>query len=124
MAIISFDPDTIIEYVPEYGGNRDSDEPCVVRLKFVPYSRAQHYQRVLDAALRDVRDADRAADIRARETRKQFVECVESVSNYYIGEREVTSPGEFYDSADVALILEVMQALTDAQRLSEGQRKN
>ena len=28
MAIISFDVDEEIEYTPEYGGNRDSKDPC------------------------------------------------------------------------------------------------
>ena len=28
MAIISFDKDTIIEYVPAYGGNRNSETPA------------------------------------------------------------------------------------------------
>ena len=49
MAIISFDKDMIIDYVPAYGGNRDSDDPCIVRLKFVPYSKVQHYAKLLSA---------------------------------------------------------------------------
>ena len=43
MAIISFGKDTLIDYVPEYGSNKDSDNPCVVRLRFVPYAKVLEY---------------------------------------------------------------------------------
>ncbi|HHL40893.1 MAG TPA: hypothetical protein ENJ37_10340 [Deltaproteobacteria bacterium] len=124
MAIISFDPDTIIEYVPEYGGNRDSDEPCVVRLRFVPYSRVQHYSRILAARTGGVSDPLKAAEAGQAVQRRQFVENVEQVSGYYIGGREVTDPAEFYDTADTELVLEIVAAMESQARLSEGQRKN
>jgi hypothetical protein len=52
------------------------------------------------------------------------VESVESVSGYSIKGKEVTDPGEVYDTADTALIFELIRAMESASKLSEGQVKN
>lgn len=124
MAIISFDRDTVIDFVPEYGGNRESAEPCIVRLKFVPYSRVQHYSRLIAAKAKGASDAVKAAEAAQDVQKKQFVENVESISGYFLGGREVKDPEEFYDTADTDLILEVIRAMESQSKLSEGQRKN
>ncbi len=124
MAIISFDRDTLIDYMPAYGGNRDSVDPCVVRLKFVPYSRVQEYSRLLAARAGGAGDAAKTVNLTQSVQRKQFVENVSSIEGYYIGEREVTDPEEFYDSADTELVTEIIRAMENIHRLSEGQRKN
>ncbi len=124
MAIISFDKDAVVDYVPSHGGNRNSEEPCVVRLKFVPYSKVQHYSRVIASRLKSTHDASKSAEVTHSVQRKQFTENVEIVSGYYVGDIEVTEPGEFYDTADTDLILEVIRAMESTQRLSEGQVKN
>ncbi|MFQ5736609.1 MAG: hypothetical protein ACE5GY_07070 [Thermodesulfobacteriota bacterium] len=124
MAIIGFDRDEIIDYVPEYGGNRDDDDPCIVRLRFVPYSRVQHYSRIIAGKAKGVHDPAKITQITHGVQRKQFVEQVESVSGYSIKGREVTDPGEFYDTADGELVMEVIRAMESQSKLSEGQRKN
>ena len=124
MAIISFDTDSVIDYIPSYGGNRDSDEPCVVKLRFVPYSKVQQYSRLIAARTKGVGDPSRAAELTQSVQRKQFVDNVEAVSKYYVGEREVTDPGEFYDSADTEFIIEIIRAMESHHRLTEGQVKN
>ena len=124
MALISFDRDTVVEYIPEYGGNRNSDTPCIVRLKFVPYSRVQHYSRVLAAKAKGAADPSKMAEFAHEVQKKQFTESVESVFGYYVGSKEVTDPQEFYDTADTDLVVEVLRAMESQSRLSEGQRKN
>lgn len=124
MAIISFDKDAIIEYVPAYGGNRESDNPCVVRLKFVPYSRVQHYAKILSARAKNLNDASKMAEAGQEIQKKQFTESVEAVSGYFIGEKEITDPSEFYNTADTELIIEIIRAMESQSKLSEGQRKN
>jgi hypothetical protein len=125
MAIISFDKDVLIDYIPAYGGNRDSEDPCVVRLKFVPYSRVQEYSRLLAArAGGTTGDAVKAVNLSQSVQKKQFVENVASVSGYYIGEREVEGAEEFYESADTELVTEIIRAMENIHKLSEGQRKN
>jgi len=124
MSIVSFDRDSVVDYIPEYGGNRESAEPCVVSLRFVPYSRVQEYSRLLAARTRGVADPVKVAELTQHVQKKQFVENVESVSGYYVGCTRVTSAGEFFDTADTDLVLEVIRAMESASRLTEGQRKN
>ncbi len=124
MAIISFDPDTIIDYMPEYGGNRDSVDPCVVRLKFVPYSRMHEYSRQISALTRGLTNQSKVAEAAQSIQKKQFVENVESVSGYFVEAREVTGAEVFYETADTELVLEIIKAMESHSRLTEGQRKN
>ena len=124
MAIISFDKDAVIDYVPEYAGNRSSEEPCVVRIRFVPYSRIQHYSRLIAARTKGAVEAARITEASQEVQKRQFVENVESVAGYFIGSREVTDPAEFYETAGIDLIIEVLKAMESQSKLSEGQRKN
>ena len=124
MALISFDKDTVIDYVPEYANNRDSDDPCVVRLKFVSYARVQHYARMISAKANGKGGQKRGAEIVQEIQRRQFTENVESVSNFSIDGVDITDPSDLYDTADSDLIVEIIQAMESSYRLSEGQLKN
>ena len=124
MSIVSFDKESIVDYIPEYGGNRESSDPCVVSLRFVPYSRVQEYSRLLAARTRGVADSVKVAELTQHVQRKQFVENVENISGYFVGSMKVTSPGEFFDTADTDLVLEVIRAMESTSRLTDGQRKN
>lgn len=124
MAIISFDPDTLIDFVPAYGGNRDSADPCVVRLRFIPFVKVQEYSRLLAARAKSVSDPAKLAELSQAVQKKQFVDSVESVSAFSVNGREVTSPEEFYDMADTELVIEVIRAMESTHKLTEGQRKN
>lgn len=124
MAIISFDRDTVIDYAPGYAGNRDSMEPCIVRLKFVPYSKVQHYARLIAARTKGVSDQTRITELTQEIQKKQFVDSVESISGYYVENREVTDPAEFYETADTDLVIEIVRAMESMSKLNEGQRKN
>lgn len=123
MAIIVPDPDVLIDYIPAYGGNRESEDPCVVRMRFVPYKRIQHYASIMrqeasrgtGASMTEIQDAIQ---------KRQFVESVDSISGYYVGERETQTAAEFYDSAPAELVVEIIKAMESSARLSEGQRKN
>ena len=124
MAIISFDKDTIIDYIPAYSNNRESDNPCIVRLKYIPYSRVQHYGKLLAAKAKNLNDPVRVAEAGQEIQRKQFVDSVESISGYSVNGKDVADPSEFYDTADTELIVELIRAMESQQKLSEGQRKN
>jgi len=123
MAIISFSPDTIIEYVPSYGGNRDSDNPCIIRMRFVPFSKVQHYYKLRIARTKDLSEPSKITEISQDIQKKQFVESVESISGYFVNGKEITTPEEFYETADSDLIIEIIRAMENAQKLNEGQKK-
>ena len=124
MAIISFDRDTVIDYAPGYAGNRESMEPCIVRLKFVPYSKVQHYSRLIAAKTKGVIDPTRVTELTQEVQKRQFLESVEGISGYYVENREAADPAEFYETADTDLVIEIVQAMESASKLNEGQRKN
>lgn len=124
MAIICFDKDSVVDYVPAYGGNRESDEPCVVSLKFIPYSKVQHYSRVIASRLKEQNDAEKISEANHYVQKKQFVESVEKITNFFINDKEVDSVEVFYESADSELIIEILEAMESQQKLSKGQIKN
>ena len=122
MAIISFDKDTLVDYIPAYGGNRESDNPCVVTLRFVPYKKVMEYK--MSISVRTKGEISKFPEVGREIQKKQFTTSVESVSGYYVGDREVTDATEFYDTAPTDLIYEVIKAMEDSAKLDEGQRKN
>ena len=124
MAIISFSPDTIIEYVPAYGGNRDSDEPCIVKMRFVSYAKVMAYSKLIDAKSKGTTDSEKRMEISREIQKQQFVENVESVSGFLLDGKTIITASEFYDNAPFALIIEIIRAMEDSAKLSEGQRKN
>ncbi len=122
MAIISFDRDTPVDYIPAHCGNRTSESPCVVRLKFCPYSKVQGYAKLLRA--RAAGPSGNSVENSQEIQKKQFIENVESVSGYFVNGAEVTDAVALYETAPADLIFEILRALEDASVLSEGQRKN
>lgn len=129
MAIISFDKTKIIDYVPVYGGNRNpprsaEEKPCVVKLKFVPYAKVQEYSTLIMSRTAATNDAEQKSEILQSIQRKQFLDSVESISGYVIDGQEVTSPEDFFETADADLIYEVLKAMESSSKLSEGQLKN
>ncbi|MEK6532100.1 MAG: hypothetical protein AABZ23_06390 [Deltaproteobacteria bacterium] len=126
MAIISFSKDVLVDYVPAYGGNRESDNPCVVRIRFVPYGRVQDYSRLVAAKAKGLssNDISKINEITADIQKKQFIENVDSVDHFMLDGREVKDASLFYEYAPKELIYEIIRAMEDSAKLSDGQRKN
>lgn len=123
MAIISFDSEEIIDYVPSYAGNRDSDDPCVVKLKFIPYAKVQKYAKMISTQGAG-KSARKQMDISQSIQKRQFMDSVESVSGFIVNGKSITDPGELFDKADTEIIIELIQAMENSQKLNEGQLKN
>lgn len=124
MAIILFDRDALVDYIPEYGGNRASESPVVVRIRPVMHARIQDYTRQIAIKNKGLQEPGKFLEASYEVQKKQFIENVESVSGLFIGEREVTTAAELYELADRDLIVEIIAAMESASKLSEGQRKN
>lgn len=128
MAIVSFDKNELIDYIPV--ADRDSDNPCIVRMRHVPFAVVEKYQAQLVAKMKTTKqaDADRVAAIARGIQRQQFIDSVESVSNFSVlrdGKLvEIKTGEELYEAADNALITELIKAMEDAAKLTEGQAKN
>lgn len=123
MAIISFDSEEIIDYVPSYAGNRDSEDPCVVKLKFIPYAKVQKYAKMISTQAAN-KSARKQMDISQSIQKRQFMDSVESVSGFIVNGKSITDPGELFDKADTEIIIELIQAMENSQKLNEGQLKN
>lgn len=124
MALVGFDKDEVIDYVPEFCNNRDSDNPCIIKLKFVPYSKVQRYARLIAERTKNTNSSVKIAEASQGVQRKQFCDSVDSIEGYSIGDKEITDAGEFYDVADTDLVIEIIKAMESQVRLTEGQLKN
>lgn len=125
MALHLFSPDSIIEYVPEYGKNRESDPPCVIKLKFVPFVKTQEYARLLAARTRHYATSDKSGAIIASQEiqKRQFIENIVSVSGFLVNEKEITTPEELWENAPAGLVYELVSAMEDSQKLRAGLKK-
>jgi hypothetical protein len=117
-----FDKDDIVDYIPEC--ERGSEDPCIIRLRFVPFSKVQKYAKLLSARTKGMSNEEKRTAVAQAVQRKQFVESVDSISGYYVRDKEVTDAETFYETAETDLIYEVIRAMESAAKLSEGQAKN
>lgn len=122
MAIVSFDKEKVTEYVP--ASQRGSEDPCVIGVKFVPFGRVKEYASIISTRTKGISDPLRVKEIALEVQKRQFLENIASVKNFFIGDREVTGVEEFYENADAELIYELIQAMESSAKLSEGQKKN
>ena len=124
MAITLFSKGQEIDYIPQYGGNRDSSDPAVVRLKYVPYEKVLAYGRQIAARTRVIKDQTKAIEVTHEIQKKEFMENVVSVSGFHAGGSVITTAEDLWEHAPTELINELILAMEDAAKLSEGQRKN
>ena len=124
MGITLFMKGQEIDFMPRYGGNRDSDTPAIVRMKFVPYEQVLAYGRMIAARTKFLQDQSKALEVTHEIQKKEFCDNIASVSGFSNGDREITTAAELWEHAPAALINELIEAMEDAVKLTEGQRKN
>ncbi|HAS53457.1 MAG TPA: hypothetical protein DCS42_04620 [Nitrospiraceae bacterium] len=124
MAIITFDKDDVIEYVPV--SERNSENPTVVLMKHVTFAVAQKYQKMIAAQVKGMGgfNPEKIAENTRMIQKKQFCENVIGVRNFFVKGREISTSAELYEAADSKLIIELINAMEDSARLTEGQLKN
>lgn len=120
MALQAFSPDAIIEYVPKYGRNRGSDNPCVVKLHYVPFVKSQEYARLIAARINVSTDKEKATRVAQEVQKRQFIENVVSVSGFIVEGQEKTSPEDLWVHASSELIYEILAAMESPLNLNEG----
>ena len=123
MAIHGFAAGSIVEYVPEFGRNRESGSPCVVKLKYVPFVKTQEYARIIAARSQYAGDKSRGIEISQEVQKKQFHENVLSVSGFTVSGKEITTSEELWENASAGLIYELVSAMEDSTRLRAGLRE-
>lgn len=123
MAIHSFSPDSILEYVPEYGKNRESDSPCIVKLRFVPFVKTQEYARLIAARSKHETEKTRLAEIYQDIQRRQFLENIVGVSGFTVDGKEITTPAALWENSAPGLVYELLAVMEDSQKINAGLRK-
>jgi len=130
MARTGFDPNEVIKWIPP--GEENDEKPFTVLIIHVSYKMVQKYSKMIAARVaaqsKGMRDMARLSEVRTaaeEEVQKiQFCENVKGIRNYFVGGREITDAGEFYDKADTADVTEIIHAMESSAKLSEGQVKN
>jgi hypothetical protein len=136
MAFISFDEDTVIEYTPEYGNNRQDKTPLIIGLKFVGYGRASEYAKQINSDFGRKIKGKKAEDYEAIRTsvnhqiqKKQFMDNVDYIKNWKLSDGkgnlvDCDDKEKFFKLAPAAVILEIIRAMEDNAKLTENQSKN
>lgn len=124
MALILFDKDAVIDYIPEWGGNRESESPFVVKLKYIAFGKMRGYAQQIDHAMKTAKDDSDKAEKALEIQKRQFIDNVAGFENIVVEGRAVTDPAEFYELAAPDLVYEILAAMQDFQKLRDNQRKN
>ncbi len=123
MAIILFEEGAIVDYIPE--SERAEDDPAIVGIKYVSNGKVNSYSQEILKKARRTKNQDILQRIPQAMQKRQFIENVNYISGFRRPDgTEITSIEEFYDSAPANLITEIIGAMEDSRKLSEGQRKN
>ena len=126
MARIIQDENEIIEYIPE--ADRGDDDPLVVKMKFCPYGRVKYYSTMIGRRSKGIKNMERLAEVQREVQKQQFTDNVVEVENFFVmkGKKKtaVTDAAEFYDKAPADLIYEIIGAMEDDSKLTEGQKDN
>lgn len=124
MALILFDRDAVIDFIPEWNGNRDSDTPFIVKLKYVGWGKQRGYAQRIAQAMKSCEDEGERARKILDIQNEQFIENVVGFENCNIGGKDSPTPEEFYDLAAPELVQEIIEAMQSHQALTGEQRKN
>jgi hypothetical protein len=127
MALITLDPETIIEYIPKFErDNANSIDPLIVKLRYMPHKKYLDYLSAMTREMSTTSDPERQTRISKSHDRKMFCEHVIGFENWnkLDGTKEDDDPGAFYDRNDKELIYEIQSAIQDSGKLTEFQRKN
>lgn len=133
MAIISYDKNLSIPYVPKCDReNMDKDDVCVVWLKSSAQGNADMIRarglRKTKAAGIKIGNGEIDNAILTEEMKKLFIENVGKIENYNIeeeggGTRPVKDSAELYEVAEPDFVVDILTAIQKKSVLSEGQKK-
>lgn len=120
MAIRTEAIDGWIEYVPDFAGNRESDDPCVMEIHPMSHAEARAHSRAFRPALTALQGG-RKADIESYERKAADVIAarVRNIRGLVWYGVPITSGRALADSGPPALCADVMEAIQDISKLSD-----
>ena len=125
MAIIGFNPDEIIEYIPKCERAfvaKDPDKVCSFGISHIPHTQVLTYSQLISKKS-NKQTPDVVGQVLADSQKSQFINHIKWVKNYVVDGKELKTAAEVYEVADSDLIHELITAMETRSVLSEGQKK-
>lgn len=104
--------------------HRDMEDPPSFGVKYVPNKKSDFYSAEMQKKTMRTRNQDILAHIPQNMQRKQFMENIAYVKGYEDESGKALSVENFYDMAPAADVQELIRAMEDGTKMSEGDRKN
>ena len=129
MTIMSFKQGLIVDFVPEYGGNRKHKLKTVIGIKPLNNDGSIDFMDELTKQLVDCDDIKERAKVSKEVAKQSFIDHVAYVENYMVVDKdnkeiEITTGEQLYSDGSRGLINEITLAIENSSSLSEGQAKN
>ena len=127
MAYIGFSKNEVIEYIPKYGGNRDSENPLTLGLKHIPYARVQHYAGTYARDVKRFKDQeDKLVDATTKMTLDVLKEVIHDIKNCFVdgGKTEIKTVEAFFEIGEKGLFDEITKTAESREKLTAEQIKN
>lgn len=129
MAIMSFKQGVIVDFVPEFGGNRQHKKKTVIGIKPLNNNGSIDFMDELTKQLVDCDDVKEKSKVSKEVAKQSFIDHVPYVKNYIVldednKEVEITTGEQLYCDGSRGLINEITFAIENSSTLSEGQLKN
>lgn len=129
MALMSFKEDVVVDYVPEFGGNRLHKKKTVIGIKPMNNDGSIDFMDSLTAKLSDCDDDKEKSKVSKEVAKQTFIDHIAFVKNYQVVDKagkviDIKTGAELYIHGSKNLINEISLAAENSSRLSEGQAKN
>ena len=114
-----------IEYVPKWNGNRESDDPFFVKLRFLNQNECLAIQREVRRKVKLAKGPEKKNQVIFEEQEKMLRENIAGFSeNVLIDGRPIGSVKEFLENNIEELMEELADAMVNFNKMTEGERKN
>ena len=129
MGLMSFKRGLVVDFVPEYGGNRKLKEKTIIGIKPLNNDGSIDFMDELTKQLVDCDDRKEKARVSKEVAKESFCDHVAYIKNYTVldedgKEVDITTAAQLYADGSRGLINEITIAIENSSTLSEGQLKN
>lgn len=124
MGLNLYSRDKVIDYVPKWNGNRESDDPFVIKLRFLNYNEIVAVQRQIRTASAKAKNQAKKEDVLLDVQTQMLRDNIVGFENVCVDGQPIETVDQFMDNCIEALVEEIADAMTNITKLTEGERKN
>lgn len=111
-----------LDYIPSSFGNREDDDPIVLKVRFVTAKTFRHYQNMIKQKTN--REGMIEYPNRDAVNRKMLADNIEKVTNYSHKGKKILNGADIWDLGESELINEMLDVIDEWSKLSAGMAKN